>query len=353
MTAVPLSVADATTPVMQAARRSWALRLAVVVLVCVLPLALEDYQLSLVVSALIAALGALALTLVTGFVGLVTTGNAALLALGAYGAAFGAVQMDLPFLPVVVGSVLAGAVVGLVTGLPALRVSGIYLAIATLALHFILIYAFSSYQTHEVGSAGFFLPVAAIGGLDIDTTFKWYIAVVAVLAGTWWLVENLKRSKFGRAWMLIRDSPLAAASQGISLPVHKLAAFVISSAIISLSGTLLAYFQQTVYIESFTLDLAIQYIAMVIIGGMGSTGGAIAGACFVVLLPTTLSRIIGVLPADAPAAGFLKQNLGDMQLIIYGTLIVVFLSWRPDGLAGLGRWVANIGRPLLRSRRTR
>ncbi|MEN3285035.1 MAG: branched-chain amino acid transport system permease protein [Solirubrobacteraceae bacterium] len=348
MTAVPLSVGDVTMPATHAPRRSWALRFAVLVLVCILPLALEDYQLSLVVSALIAALGALALTLVTGFVGLVTAGNAALLALGAYGAAFGAVQMDLPFLPVVVGSVLAGSVVGLITGLPALRVSGIYLAIATLALHFILIFAFNSYQTHEVGSAGFFLPVASIGGLDIDTTFKWYVVVVVVVAVTWWLVENLKRSKFGRAWMLIRDTPLAAASQGISLPVYKLMAFVISSAIISLSGTLLAYFQQAVYIESFTLDLAIQYIAMVIIGGMGSTGGAIAGACFVVLLPSTLSRIIGVLPADAPAAGFLEQNLGDMQLVIYGTLIVVFLAWRPDGLAGLGRWLASIRRPRLR-----
>jgi branched-chain amino acid transport system permease protein len=353
VTAVPLSVGDVTMPATQVPRRSWALRFAVLVLVCILPLALEDYQLSLVVSALIAALGALALTLVTGFVGLVTAGNAALLALGAYGAACGAVQMDLPFLPVVVGSVLAGSVVGLITGLPALRVSGIYLAIATLALHFILIFAFNSYQTHEVGSAGFFLPVASIGRLDIDTAFKWYIVVVVVLAVTWWLVENLKRSKFGRAWMLIRDTPLAAASQGISLPVYKLTAFVISSAIISLSGTFLAYFQQAVYIESFTLDLAIQYIAMVIIGGMGSTGGAIAGACFVVLLPSTLSRLIGVLPADAPAAGFLKQNLGDMQLVIYGTLIVVFLAWRPDGLAGLGRSLASIRRPRLRLRGVR
>lgn len=353
MTAVHPAAEDVTAPSAVAPRRSWALRAAILALVCMLPLVLADYQLSLVVSALIAALGAIALTLVTGFVGLVTAGNAALLALGAYGAAFGAVQLQLPFLPVLVASVIAGALVGLITGLPALRVSGIYLAIATLALHFILIYVFNSYQAHDVGSAGFVLPVAAIGGLHIDTTFDWYLVVVVAVIVTWWLVENLKRSRFGRAWMLIRDTPLAAASQGISLPVYKLTAFVVSSAIVSLSGTLLAYFQQAVYIESFTLDLAIQYIAMLIIGGTASTGGAIAGACFVMLLPTVLSRIIGVLPEDAPAAAFLQQNLGDVQLIIYGTLIVVFLTWSSDGLAGLGRRLVALGRPLLRLRGAR
>ncbi|MEV4380179.1 branched-chain amino acid ABC transporter permease [Streptosporangium sp. NPDC049644] len=317
-------------------------RVAILALVCVLPVALRDYQLSLVTTALIAALGALALTLVTGFVGLVTAGNSALLALGAYGAAIGAVQLELPFLVVLVGSVLVGAAVGLLAGLPALRVSGIYLAIATLALHFILIFVFNEYQTRAVGSAGFFLPAASIGGLTIDTAIEWYVVLVVVVLATWRLVENLKKSRFGRAWMLIRDTPLAAASQGISLPAYKLAAFVVSSAIISMSGTFLAYFQQAVYIENFTLELAIQYIAMIIIGGMGSSGGAIAGACFVVLLPPMLSRAIALLPSDAVVAGFLQQNLGDFQLIIYGTLVVVFLIWRPDGLAGLGQRLATL-----------
>ncbi len=323
---------------------------AVAVLVCVLPLALQDYQLSLVNSALIAALGALALTLVMGFAGLVTAGNSALLALGAYGAAVGAVEMGLPFPAVLVGSLLVGGIVGLVSGLPALRVSGVYLAIATLALHFIVIFVFNEYQTHAVGSAGFVLPVASLGGLQIDTIPKWYVLLTAVVLLAWWFVQNLKKSKYGRAWMLIRDTPLAAASQGIPLATYKLAAFVIASALVSMSGTLLAYFQQTVYIESFTLELAIQYIAMVIIGGMGSPGGAIAGAAFVMLLPTALSRAIGLLPPEAYAVGFLQQNLGDIQLIVYGTLVVVFLIWRPDGIAGLARALTTASLPGRRGR---
>ncbi|MFC5751030.1 branched-chain amino acid ABC transporter permease [Actinomadura rugatobispora] len=331
---------DGTTAV-----RRYGGRAAVALLVCVLPLALQDYQLSLVNSALIAALGALALTLVMGFAGLVTAGNAALLALGAYGAAAGATGMGLPFAVVLAASLLVGGLVGLLAGLPALRVTGIYLAIATLALHFILIFIFNEYQTQAVGSAGFVLPIAAIGGLAIDTTLKWYVLLAAVLLLAWWIVLNLKHSKFGRAWMLIRDTPLAAASQGIPLASYKLTAFVISSALVSLSGTLLAYSQQTVYIESFTLELAIQYIAMVIIGGMGSPGGAIAGAAFVILLPTILSRLISLLPPEMPVVSFLQQNLGDVQLIIYGTLVVVFLIWRPDGIAGIARVLTSIPLP--------
>lgn len=312
-------------------------RAAFLALLILLPLVLADYQLSLVNSALIAALGALALTLVTGFVGLVSAGNAALLAVGSYAAAIGATKMELSFPVVVIGSLVVGGVVGLLAGLPALRVTGIYLAIATLALHFIVIYLCNEFQTHEVGSAGFFLPYAEIGGFVLDTTFKWYLALAVVVVAVWKLVVNLKESKYGRAWMLIRDTPLAAASQGIPLARYKLAAFVVSSAIVALSGTLLAYFQQTVYIESFTLELAIQYIAMVIIGGMGSPGGAIAGAAFVVLLPTILSRLVGTLPPETAAVTFLQQNLGDVQLIIYGTLVVVFLMWQPGGLADLAK----------------
>jgi branched-chain amino acid transport system permease protein len=250
--------------------------------------------------------------------------------------------MELPFPLVVVGSLVVGGAVGLLAGLPALRVTGIYLAIATLALHFIVIFIFNEYQTHQVGSAGFFLPYAEVGGWVLDTTVKWYVLLAVVVLAVWKVVVNLKASKFGRAWMLIRDTPLAAASQGIPLARYKLAAFVVSSAIVALSGTLMAYFQQAVYIESYTLELAIQYIAMVIIGGMGSPGGAIAGAAFVVLLPTILSRLVGTLPPESSLVTFLQKNLGDVQLIVYGTLVVVFLMWQPGGLADLAKKVSGL-----------
>jgi branched-chain amino acid transport system permease protein len=318
-----------------ASLRRWVGWTIIVLAVVLVPTLSKPYQLSLVNSALIAALGAMALSLVMGMAGLVTAGNAALLAVGAYGAAFAATTLKLNFVVVLLASAVVGAVVGLVIGLPALRVSGMYLAITTLGLHFVVIFAFNRYQTDTVGSAGFFLPRAVVFGLRMDSYLKWYVLLILFVLGAWRVIENLKRSRVGRAWMLLRDTPLAAASQGVWPAAYKLLAFVLSSSLVSISGTLLAYFQRTVYIESFTLELAIQFIAMIIIGGMGSTGGAIAGAFFVTLLPSIVSQSIAQLPTGAGAVEFLQQNLGDIQLIVYGALVVVFLIWRPDGLAGL------------------
>jgi branched-chain amino acid transport system permease protein len=313
----------------------WGGRTVIALAIVLVPTVAQPYQLSLVTTALIASLGAMALSLVMGLAGLVTAGHAALLAVGAYGAAFAANTLELNFVLVLVGSAIVGAVVGLIVGLPALRVSGIYLAITTLALHFVVVFAFNRYQTNTVGSAGFFLPRPTFFGVRMDSYVKWYVLVVLFVVATWWIIENLKHSRIGRAWMLLRDSPLAAATQGVWPAAYKLLAFVLSSALVSVSGTLLAYFQRTVYIESFTLELGIQFIAMIIIGGMGSTGGAIAGAFFVTLLPTLLSQGIAQLPSGGRVVEFLQANLGDIQLIAYGALVVIFLIWRPDGLAGL------------------
>jgi branched-chain amino acid transport system permease protein len=135
--------------------------------------------------------------------------------------------------------------------------------------------------------------------------------------------------------MLLRDAPIAAASQGVNVARYKLLAFVFSSAIIGFSGGLFAYFQKNVYIEAFTLELAIQVIAMIVIGGWGSTGGAIAGAFFVSLLPTALSLLLSLLPRSFVLTELLSRNVGDVQLIVYGGLIIGFLVLEPSGLAGL------------------
>jgi branched-chain amino acid transport system permease protein len=303
----------------------------------VLPSVLPQDQILLVDSALIGAMGAMALNLVMGQAGLVSAGNAALLAVGAYTSAALTWYWHAPFPLVLAGAVAAGALIGVVIGLPSLRVLGVYLAIATIALHFIVIYACTQFQQHTVGEAGFLIPVASIGGFQIDTNTKWLYLLAIFTLACFVLIENLRYSKFGRAWMFIRDAPLVAASQGISLSRYKLLAFVVSSSIVCLAGALQAYLVQAVYVDSYSFTLAIQYVAMIIIGGVGSTGGAIAGAFVVILLPTFLSRLIGALPVSGSLASTLQQDTGDLQLIIYGVVIILFLMAQPGGFAGMAR----------------
>jgi branched-chain amino acid transport system permease protein len=325
--------------------RSWRIiPLAVLVVAFVgFPFIAPGFQVAFVNSALIAALGAMGLNIVMGLAGLVTAGNAALLAVGSYASAALTTTLGLPFPLVLLLSVIAGAVIGVIIGLPSLRVQGIYLAIATLALHFVVIYFFNLYQANAVGATGFFMPVANLAGWSIVGNSSWYLVLTIVAVLVYLGSESLKRSRYGRAWMLLRDAPLVAASQGVWLAKYKIVAFVLSSAIIAGSGSLLAYFQGSVYIDSYSLDVAIQYIAMIIIGGVGSTGGAVAGAFFVTLVPTIISRLVAGLPSESPITAFFSQNSGDVQLVIYGALVIVFLMFQPKGLAGLA---ARLGRAI-------
>lgn len=301
----------------------------------ILPMLAQRYQLGLVSNAMILALGAIALNVVMGLAGLVSAGNAALFAVGAYGAAACAVLLGLPFPVTLVVCAGLGALLGLFVGLPALRVHGIYLAIATLALHYVVMFVLNRFQAEVVGPMGFVLPKASLFGWVISKEWQWYYVILLTLVVAFWCVNNIKASRIGRAWMLLRDSPIAAASQGVNIARYKLLAFVFSSAIIGFSGGLHAYYHSNVYIEAFPLELAIQVIAMIVIGGWGSTGGAIAGAFFISLLPSTLSLLLSLLPRDAMATEFLSRNVGDVQLIVYGGLIIGFLVLAPEGLSGL------------------
>jgi branched-chain amino acid transport system permease protein len=301
----------------------------------------ENYQLSLVNYALIAAIGAMALNVLMGLAGLVSVGNAAILGIGAFASSYFALDLKLPFLVVVLLAGLVGAVIGLLIGFPALRVQGIYLAIVTLALQFIVIYILSEYQARRAGPEGFLMPFASVAGHKLLKNMDWYVVLVGVTIVFYVGLHNLTKSKFGRAWLLIHHHPLVALSQGISLGRYRLLAFVFSSWMICTSGALLAYFQQVIYVDSFTLELTIQYIAMIIIGGLGSMGGSIAGALFVVLLPTFLGRLVDSLPSDWAATEFLRNNLGDIQLLIYGGCVILVLVLEPRGLAGVGSRIVS------------
>ncbi len=315
----------------------------IVALCALIPFVLADYNVAFVDIAAIYAISAMALNLVMGFAGLVTAGSAALLAVGAFTAATFTTYVHWPFVLVVLISTAAGAVIGLLVGLPSLRVQGIYLVVSTLALYFIVIFCLTAYQARSV-LGSFAMPTASLFGWSIESSTSWFYLLLVVVALTYLLCRNLRMSKFGRAWLMIRDAPLVASSQGISLAKYKLLAFVVSSAITALAGCLLAYYQAAVYIDTFTLDLAIQIIAMIIIGGLGSTAGAIVGALFVSLLPTLLQSLVNAIPVSGSLQATLQGDIGDLQLIIYGALIVVFMVFQPGGFAGLGNSILGYAR---------
>jgi branched-chain amino acid transport system permease protein len=317
--------------------RAGAVAVLLVVLI-VLPLPLQGYQINWIDLALLAVIGALALNQLMGVAGQVSVGNAAFMAIGATVAA--AVAQSAHSLPPVLG-VLAGAVaaavVGAVVGIPALRLRGLYLAAATLALYYIVSYATNQYQTDTVGAAGWFMPSFTIGGWNLGVDQKsWYYLLLIVVAATFLFLRRLTDgSRFGRAWHLLSGHPKAASAMGVDVARLTVQAFVISSFLIGLEGGLYAYYVGVLDSGDFTLALSIQYVAMIVIGGWGSMAGAMVGAVLVTLLPLGVETLGSSLPQSGAVGRFVDANVPSLQGIVYGVLIVVFLMYQPRGLARL------------------
>lgn len=291
----------------------------------------------------IATIGAVALNMVTGTAGQMSLGNAALMAVGAYTAAALTLEYpDLPFLVVVVASSFAAGAVGLAVAIPALRLAGMYLVMATLALHFIVQYSADRYQIAKAGVAGFLLPRPDIFGIQLDEGHNWlyFTALLATLAML--AYRNLLRSKYGRAWLGIHHREQAAEALGVNVSRYKFIAFGTSSAIIGLQGAVFSYYLYGVEIDTFSLALAISYVAMIIIGGMGSPLGSFLGAIFVIGLPFAVQDLIGKLPVDAPGVSLVSNQLFNIQSGLYGLAIIAFLLFEPSGLTGLSGRIKRV-----------
>jgi branched-chain amino acid transport system permease protein len=286
--------------------------------------------------ALIAILGAVALNLLVGYTGLLSMGHAAFLAMGALASGVVGVQWGLPFPVAVLAAGLVGAVIGVVVGLPSLRVRGLYLLLSTLALHFIVLYLFLRYQLASFGPAGIPYPFPELFGMTIDTDGKWYLLLLAVVAATLLLVRNMLRTREGRAFVAVRDSDLAAGAAGVDVAAVKLKAFAVSSFIVSVAGALYGYYLTNASQETFTLELVIGFYAMIIIGGMGSLLGAVLGALLWSFLPPALDTLSQQVSPDAPLVGhLLTDNPDQVNLAIFGVVVILILIFRPDGLSGM------------------
>ncbi|MCZ7566344.1 MAG: branched-chain amino acid ABC transporter permease [Burkholderiales bacterium] len=314
----------------------------------VIPLAGNQYWLSAILTPfLIFALAALGLNILTGYAGQLSLGTAAFMAVGAF-ATYNFV-LRVPGIPILAAFALAGicaALVGIAFGLPSLRIKGFYLAVATLAAQFFVLWAIQriGWITNYSASGVITAQNYSILGIPIETPVSKYVLTLSIVTVLALLAKNLARSETGRAFMAVRDMDVAASVIGIPLMRTKLLAFAISSFYCGVAGALYAYtYLGTVEPEAFNLDLSFRILFMIIIGGVGSVLGSFLGAAFIVLLPIVLNYVV---PPISEATGIEISHaiISNLELMVFGGLIIFFLIVEPHGLARL--W--QIGKEKLR-----
>jgi len=311
----------------------WAVALMILLLAA--PLLVGNYTISIFVSVLIAVVGAVALNLLTGTTGLISLGQAGFLAIGAYGNAVLMTDYGWPVWLSLPAGGLVAAVISLFVGVPSLRLKGLYLAITTLAFSFIVSHVILYAEPITHGPNGIFLNGATLFGFNVQKGALLYYLALAVVALVVLMVLNLQRSRIGRAWLAIRDHDIAAKAMGINLTYYKLLAFVISSFIVGLAGGLMSLQIRFINIDVFSLILSIEALAIIILGGLGSIGGAILGAVFLTLLPEGIRLFLNLVLEQG--SSFYSTYVYEIRGIAYGAVIVAFLRFKPDGLIGLWR----------------
>jgi len=315
-------------------RTHWALFIGFLVLLFAAPLYLGNYWLgvaNLIGITLIAATG---LNILIGYCGQLSIGHAGFIAVGAYTAAVLTNRLELPFL---VGLICAGftaGLIGLIFGIPSVRVKGFYLAITTIAAQFIIIWVINHWSAVTGGFVGIKVPYASIGGFVFKSEASQFYLIMTIAALCTFLAKNLARTRVGRAFIAVRDNDLAAQVMGINLFYYKLLAFFIGCFLAGIAGSLLAHWIGFMNAEQFSLTESILYIGMIIIGGLGTTLGPILGVTFIRLLQQVLT--VEFVP-------FLEQNIAlpagfatGVTPMLFGLVIVLFLILEPRGLSH--RW---------------
>ena len=295
----------------------------------VAPLILDEYFLLQMNFVLIYVIAGVGLMLLTGYTGQISLGHAAFFAAGAYTETI-LINGGVPFLISLPVAGLFAGVVGILIGLPALRLAGIYLAIATLAFGFIVEEILARWETVTGGNTGLFVENITIAGLGFDVEWRFYYLALAITILVILAAINILRSPTGRAMIAVRDSEIAAQSMGVHLTKYKTVAFGISAAFTGIAGALYAHKLMFINPESFTILLSIEFLLLVVVGGLGSIHGAVFGAIFIIVLPQAIVLLKDVLPSAV------AEQTG-LQAGIFGLVIILFMLFEPLGL--YGRWV--------------
>jgi len=308
-----------------------------IVALCFAPQLFSEYWLSISIQIGIFSIAALGLNILVGFTGQISIGHAAFFLLGAFTSAY--VSNNFP-IPVFFAIPLAGvvtALVGLIFGVPAARLKGLYLVIATLAAQYILLDFFSRAEWFTGGSVPASANPFSIFGTTLRGDRQYFYVVLAYVLVCYLLVTNLMRTRDGRALVAIRDHYLSAEIMGINLTRYRTLAFGLAAFFAGIAGALYAHYQLVVSQEGFGIERSVLFLAMVIIGGTGSIMGTLMGTAFVVLLPESMEWISLHLKGSAiDHALSLNTNITFLREIAIGLIIIAFLMFEPDGLAH--RW---------------
>lgn len=305
--------------------RFWYALLALALLA--LPQVAPPYLVSQATFAGIFCVAGLGLALLTGYTGQFSIGHAAFMAVGAYGTAV-LEHMGVPFIAALpLGGALA-ALVGLIVGIPALRLSGMYLAIATLAFAFIIEEVLTRWESVTRGASGLAVKTASVFGYALPVGPKFYYVVLFIVVAAFLFALNVLRAPLGQAMMAVRESQIAAQSMGVNLARVKLAAFSMSAALTGIAGGLYAHAIQFISPEQFGISLSIELIVVIFVGGIGMMHGVVFGSIFVIVLPQAIAILKDYLP---PAIG----ELPGLQAAAYALALLLFVLLEPQGLAGI------------------
>jgi branched-chain amino acid transport system permease protein len=320
-------------------RTQWTLLTVFLVFLLTLPLYLGNNWLGVVNLIGIILISAIGLNILIGYCGQLSIGHAGFMAVGAYTSAILSSKLGLPFpLALICSGLMAGAV-GLIFGIPTMRVKGFYLAITSIAAQFIIIWVINHWNSMTGGSNGFSVPYASIGSFVFDSEGRQFYLIIALVIICVFLTKNLARTRVGRAFIAIRDNDLAAEVMGINLFYYKLLAFFLGCFLAGISGSLMAHYIGSISPETFSfMNLgfmnSILLVGMIIIGGLGTALGPILGVTLIELLIVGVTKITPILQNTFPSmpSGF-ATGIAPM---IFGLVIVLFLIFEPRGLAH--RW---------------
>lgn len=304
------------------------------------PYFVNAYALSFLVLILITGTGALGLHLLTGCTGLISLGHVGFLLLGAYAYAVPVVKFGAPSL---LGFLLSGVVPALASvlvGIPSLRLRGLYLAITTLAFSYIISHFIIEFAWLTNGARGIAVPRPELFGISFESETRFAQLCMMVATITLFAVLNVQRSRAGRAFMAVRDNDIAARTMGINLRAYKLRAFMASAFVSGIAGALFGIYLSFISVEGFPFLMSIEALAILIVGGLGSTGGVVLGTVFIVLLPEVSRVLLSLLGEHATR--LFSTGANELRSMLYGVAIILFLRFEPRGLAGVWRDVKRL-----------
>src|SRR6202795_1750444 len=320
----------------------WTVGAIAVLMFGVVPFTLHEYYLSIVNLVSIAVIGALGLNILVGYTGQISIGHGAFMSVGAYTAANLATRLGSPWPVNLVAGGLMAALIGAIVGIPSLRIKGLYLAIATLAGQLIIEWIINHVTFISGGvQASIEVPRPRLGSMVLSSQREMYYFLLVFVVLAIVATLNLVRSRIGRAFIAIRDQDIAAEIIGLAISRYKLLAFAISSFYAGVTGVLYTYYLGIANYEQFQIGVSIDYLAMIIIGGLGSILGSIFGAIFVTLLPIVIRISMENFGGVFFAPQTVLNLIPNLRLMLFGALIILFLILEPEGLNRLWRNIRN------------